>query len=81
MKVRELQEILSKYPGDTEICVLEKLRRSGAGELAHIINIRESINQDTNRNLIYIETDYESHLLGGYEREEEYRCQGSEINK
>lgn len=38
MKVGELIEILSKYPKEADIKVLEKLRSYGGGQLAEITN-------------------------------------------
>lgn len=81
MKVNELIEILSKHPGDAEIQVLEKVRACGAGYLANIIDIHEGIDQDTCKTVLCIETDYFQNKPGGYEREEEYQCQGNEQSK
>jgi hypothetical protein len=81
MKVKELIEILSKYPGGTEIHILEKVRTCGAGYLANIVDIHEGFDQDTNIPVLHIETDYMPHHLRDYEREEEYPCQENERNK
>lgn len=62
MNVGKLIEILSEYPNDTKIKVLEKLRSNGAGQLSNIIGITKYINQDTNKNFLCVETDYEDYL-------------------
>lgn len=80
MKVEKLIEILNKYPKDMDIKVLEKLRVSGAGNLSNITDIIESVNQDTNKSSLVIETDYEGYIHR-YEREEEYQCQENEKSK
>lgn len=63
MKVKELIEILSKYSGDSDIQVLEKVRVCGAGHLADIIEIHEGIDQDTNKTILWIETDYVQNII------------------
>ena len=62
MKVGELIEILSKYPKEADIKVLEKLRSYGGGELAEITNLNHSFDQDTGKLNVTIETDYEGHI-------------------
>lgn len=62
MKVGELIEILSKYPKEADIKVLEKLRAYGGGQLAEIIKINHSFDQDTGKINVSIETDYEGHI-------------------
>lgn len=62
MKVGELIEVLSKYPKDAEVKVLEKLRLYGGGQFADIINLKHSFDQDTGKITVGIETDYESHI-------------------
>lgn len=62
MKVGELIEILSKYPKDSEIKVLEKLRSYGGGQFAEIVNLKHSFDQDTGKITVGIETDYEGHI-------------------
>lgn len=64
MKVSELIKILSKYPSDVEVRVLEKQRKYG-GELSNIVNLNEVFDQDTGKLGITIETDYEGHIVNG----------------
>lgn len=63
MKVKELIEMLSNYPGDSDIYVLEKLRTCGAGHFANIIGIHDTEELDTNKTVIHIETDYDKHII------------------
>lgn len=62
MNVGELIEILSKYPKEADIKVLEKLRAYGGGKLAEITNLHHSFDQDTGKLNMVIETDYEGHI-------------------
>jgi len=77
MKVKEIKKILEQYSADTDIFVLEKLRPNGFGNLLNILNINETTDQDTNKVLLYIETE-EKMELAKFEREEEYLCQTKE---
>lgn len=64
MKVAELIKILSKYPSDVDVRILEKQRKYG-GELSNIVNLREVFDQDTGKLSITIETDYEGYIANG----------------
>lgn len=62
MKVGELIEVLSKYPKEADIKVLEKLRSYGGGQFADIVNLHHSFDQDAGKLNVVIETDYEGHI-------------------
>jgi hypothetical protein len=57
MKVKDIRKILEGYAEDTDIFVLEKSRSNGAGKLLNVLNINESTDQDTNKILLYLETE------------------------
>lgn len=57
MNILELKKIIKNYPDDTEIVVLHKLRENGVGRLLEIFDIKETINQDTNKCILSIETE------------------------
>jgi len=62
MKVGELIEILSNYPSEADIKVLEKMRSYGGGQLVDIVKMNHSFDQDTGKLKVSIETDYEGHI-------------------
>lgn len=58
MKVKELMKILKQYPEESDLFVLEVTKANGAGFMANIKGVYETINQDTNKTELYIQTDY-----------------------
>ncbi|CUU51207.1 hypothetical protein [Clostridium beijerinckii] len=71
MNVGKLIEILSEYPKETDIKVLEKLRSNGAGSYSNILGLINYIDQDTNKGYLCIETDDEDYI-DRYEKEAPY---------